>query len=84
MGKIFWTFRRKKILQMQAKTMTVKEMARYHLQAVTEIERMLEMLSPNNPKIKEVRYESGVKITVYSAGFSSEPSQQIGACARLW
>ena len=74
MPRIFWTLKRKKRLVLQAKTLTVKQLARKHLQPVAEIERMLRQLSPDNPLIKE-RYttrigKKTITVTVYYPGYA--------------
>lgn len=56
--------------------MTVKALARAHMQPVAEIERMLRQLSPNNPLIKEISYAGKVKITVYYPGYAGGIRQQ--------
>jgi hypothetical protein len=54
--------------------MTVKQLAKKHLQPVAEIERMLRQLSPDNPLIKDYRKERHGKkwviVTIYYAGYA--------------
>lgn len=80
MPRIFWTLKRKKNLVLQSKTMTVKQLAKRHLQPVSEIERMLRQLSPDNPLIKE-RYPTKIGkrtviVTVYYPGWADGIKQQ--------
>ena len=80
MPRIFWSVKRKKRLVMQAKTLTVKQLAKKHLQPVAEIERMLRQLSPDNPLIKEKRKEKHGKkwiiVTIYCSGYADGIRQQ--------
>ena len=80
MPRIFWSIKRKKALLSQSKTMTVNELAKKHFQPVAEIERMLRQLSPNNPLIKDIRMEHGIKVTFYYPGWAEGiQNQRIGA-----
>jgi len=80
MPRIFWTIKRKRKLVLQAKTMTIKQLAKRHLQPVAEIERMLRQLSPDNPLIKDTRKERHGKkiimVTIYYPGYADGIRQQ--------
>lgn len=85
MPKPFWNDKRKEKLKLQAATMTVNQMARYHLQPTAEIERMLEQLLYGKRIIKETKIENGVKITVYFPGYAGGVRRQVlGEHAKLW
>lgn len=76
MKRIFWSIKRKNILLKQAATMTVNQMAKAHMQPVAEIERMLQALSNKNPMIKDIRWEHGLKVTIYYPGYASNILRQ--------
>ncbi len=79
--RVFWTPKRKRRLIAQAKTMTVKQLARTHLQPVAEIERMLRHLSPDNPLImtkrKERHGKKWIVVTIYYPGYADGIRKQI-------
>ena len=77
MPRIFWTLNRKRKLLEQSKTMTVNQMAKYHLQPVVEIERMLLGLNGNKSMIKRVYKEGKIKVTVYYAAYAAGVRGQI-------
>ena len=85
MPRIFWSVKRKTLLLKQSKTMTVNQLAKKHLKPVIEIERMLRQLSPDNPLIKEIRFENKIKITVYYPGYAENIIlQRMGARSLIY
>ena len=83
--RIFWTVARKRKLLEQSETMTVNQMARYHLQPVAEIERLIRHLTQHEKMIMRKYKEGKYTITVYYPAYADGVrSQHVGARAEIW
>lgn len=85
MPRVFWTASRKVKLIMQSKTMTVNQMARWHLQPASEIERMLKMLTGNAALIERTYQEGKHTVTVYYPAYAAGVRCQVmGERTAIW
>lgn len=85
MGRVFWSANRKAKLLKQSKTMTVIQMARYHLQPQAEIERMIKQLTGDVTLIKAVYKENGYTVTVYYPAYAGGVRCQVmGERTAIW
>lgn len=77
MPRIFWSKRRKAQLLIDAKTLTLKQMARKHFRPTDEIERILSMLRPGKKTIVRRYKENGVVVKVYKKGYAYGSEKQM-------
>ena len=85
MARVFWTSARKAKLLKQSKTMTVIQMARYHLQPQAEIERMIKQLTGDATLIMKIYKEGKYTVTVYYPAYAGGVRRQIlGERTAIW